>query len=152
MIKLAKTFVEYLNSDVLKEHLDLCHKLELDQLNSVYQVDSYLDTIKPKKKKLTNWERTHLLQPPAIELNYKKYLFQVQTKPNNGIYEFNLLVENKINKAQSKRDFSKLPKLSTMLISRINKYGNDEHCIHDTFPDLRKFCYCRKTINGKITA
>ena len=27
-------------------------------------------------------------------------------------------------------------------ISRINAYGSQSHCVTDTLPELRKFCFC----------
>ncbi len=93
-----------------------------------------------KQVKLTPLEKKlNLLRPPKVESNYMKYLFQVQTKPNGGIYEFEIEVQNKLNSPNTQMEF---PKMS--MISRINKYGNDEHCIHEKFPDLRKFCYCKE--------
>lgn len=142
---LARSFVTYLNEALLKDHMDVCHSLELDTVNSVYLVDHHIDPKKIQKwvfksKKEANLK---LAQPPALEKNFKKYLFQVQTKPNNGIYEFNMVVESVIKNGNTlNAQLIKAAKLDKKLISRINKYGNDEHCIHDKFPDLRKYCYC----------
>ena len=143
----AKSFVNYLNENVLIGHLDLCHKLELDSVNSAYSVSSHIDPTKVKRYdfKSLSERKLGILQPPPIENNFKKYLFQVQTKPNNGIYEFNVVIENKINRLGREKhvDLSKSAYFDKKLISRVNEYGHDEHCIHDTFPDLRKYCYCK---------
>jgi len=100
----------------------------------------------PQEKKM------NLLKPPAVENNFMKYLFQVQTKPNGGIYEFEIEVEKNLRDAgNNKQTRMELPALAHNLISRINKYGNDEHCIHDKFPDLRKFCYCKVKFSESIS-
>ena len=139
LLSLAQTFVDYVNNYLLKDHLDLCNELEIDSVNSVYLMTSYLNTTERKffnpKNKI---KKTKFLQPPKIETDYKKYLFVVTTKPNNGEYEFTISVQN--NVAEETDSTSDLDKAT---ISRINKYGNDEHCIHDKYPDLRKYCYCK---------
>jgi hypothetical protein len=136
-----------------KDHSDLCETLELDKVNSVYQVDSYIDpTLKMFQSKQTPQEKKmNLLKPPAVENNFMKYLFQVQTKPNGGIYEFEIEVEKNLRGPGNKQSRMELPALAHNLISRINKYGNNEHCIHDKFPDLRKFCYCKVKFSEQIS-
>ncbi len=118
----------------------MCETLELDKVNTVYQVDSYLAEATMKEVKLTPIEeKLNLLKPPKVESNYIKYLFQLQTKPNGGIYEFEIEVQKKLNSLDTQLEFPVIG-----MISRINKYGNDEHCIHEKFPELRKFCYCKE--------
>ena len=78
-----------------------------------------------------------LAQPPKVETDYKKYLFSVTTKPNNGEYEFTVLVQNRLDGTNGDSG------LDNATINRINKYGNDEHCIHEKCPDLQKYCYCK---------
>lgn len=143
LINIAEYFVSYLNKDILGGHLDLCHELELDTVNSVYLTSSYLKSDKQHK---VGWDdnkhikKLNLLQPPKVEKDYKKYLFVITTKPNRGEYEFTITVQNSVN---GKKKNENNIEIDQGLISRINKYGNDEHCIHDQFPDLRKYCYCR---------
>lgn len=139
LLTLADVFVDYVNNNLLKEHMDLCNELEVDTVNSVYLMNSYLNTterrtVVPKNK---HAKTLRLLQPPKIETDYKKYLFVVTTKPNHGEYEFTITVQNAVAGKGVKYELDK------SMISRINKYGNDEHCIHDKYPDLRKYCYCK---------
>ena len=84
-----------------------------------------------------------LLVAPSVEKDYLKYLFQIQTKPNGGIYEFEIEIEKNVGKNETINDLKNMPIFKNNLISRINKYGHDEHCIHNDFPDLRQFCYCK---------
>ena len=44
LLSLAQTFVDYVNNYLLKDHLDLCNELEIDSVNSVYLMTSYLNT------------------------------------------------------------------------------------------------------------
>ena len=99
-------------------------------------------------KELKPNKNVDLAVAPQVEKDYFKYLFQILTKPNGGIYEFEIVIENNIRIAKRRRNninnnLKDSLVLNHNLISRINKYGNDESCIHDTFPDLRKFCYCK---------
>ena len=115
--------------------------------------------MRPPKPMVNLNRQIDLLRPPTVETDFLKYLFQVQTKPNGGIYEFEIEIEKNVvqrrREQQQQRStiinyFKYLPALTNNLISRINKYGNDEHCIHDDFPDLRKFCFCKIKFEGRI--
>ncbi len=84
----------------------MCETLELDKVNTVYQVDSYLAEATMKEVKLTPIEeKLNLLKPPKVESNYIKYLFQLQTKPNGGIYEFEIEVQKKLNSLDTQLEF-----------------------------------------------
>ena len=133
--------MNYINNNVLKHRLDLCHKLEIDTVDHAYLTSSSLNATQ-KLNKPKDHLKLNLLRAPSVSFGYKQYLFVVTTKPNGGEYEFTLNVESKLDdpKADEKIQIDK------SLISRINKYGNAPHCIHDTFPDLRKYCYCKKGI------
>lgn len=61
------------------------------------------------------------------------YQVQIRAFPSDAIYEASVThhtVKNKFTVKETE-------------ISRVNMYGNQEHCIHDTYPNLRKYCYCR---------
>ena len=57
------------------------------------------------------------------------YQLQIETSPNDGLYEATVQV------------ISGEPHVNPD-ISRINEYGNAAHCIRTTQPQLRRFCYC----------
>ena len=147
MIELANIFIDYVNYKILGDHMDQCSRLELDKVNSVYLSSSHIkmtdrEVFKTKSK-------AKLLTPPPIKKNYKKYLFQVKTKPNQAVYEFNIIIEETAQNSNKKKLIN-LAKIDRSQLSRINKYGNDAHCIHYKFPDLRKYCYCKdKLLNLK---
>ena len=143
LASLAKRFVDFINDDILKDQLELCHKLELDSVNSVYLTNSYVDTTELRKfdyKNNTQIKKLKMAEPPKIQKDFKKYLFVITTKPNGGEYEFTLTIQNNVDNT----DQTEPIEINKLQISRINKYGNDEHCIHDKFPDLRKYCFCKK--------
>jgi hypothetical protein len=119
---LAQVFIDHINNFLLKDTLELCHRLEIDQVVSVYLMDSYLN-------------KTHNYS--QFETDFKRYIFSVLTKPNNGAYEFAITVQNLLKTLDEKQ------------ICRTNKYGDDEHCIHDKYPQLREYCYCRDKVTKK---
>ncbi len=92
---------------------------------------------------LTIW----LFRPPPIEKNYKQFFFQITTVPNDGLYEFTLVSE--LDAAVSSNDYEyREETIAKMLvnvnsISRINMYGDQPKCIYETFPHLRKYCFCK---------
>ena len=138
-------FINYINDNLLKDQKSVCHELELDKINSVYLVNSNFKHDAKDPLNFTNPLKLNLAKPVQVKIDYEKYLFQVRTKPNDGHYEFSVLVEKDVKTdATVKIDAS--VKIDSNLISRINKYGKSDHCIHDTFPNLRAFCYCRKQL------
>jgi hypothetical protein len=128
----------FLNNNLLKNHLSVCHKLELSKINKVYLLETHIKNSKPpvveNNKSLLS---SRFLTPPPIERDYEKYFFQVETKPNNGLYEFT--VTNEFDLKRFRNSF----KIDQNSVSRINMYGNSSHCIFNDFPDLRKYCYCK---------
>ena len=70
------------------------------------------------------------------------YLVQMTTSPNDAIYEVtidHLLLSNRFE-------------LDGKAVSRINKYGQQPHCVIDSHPHLRQFCYCMRRATGKSAA
>ncbi|XP_028398376.1 uncharacterized protein LOC114521988 isoform X2 [Dendronephthya gigantea] len=57
------------------------------------------------------------------------YQLQLETSPNNGIYESTVQL------------IMGIPKVNQHL-SRVNKYNDESDCIRTTHPLLREFCYC----------
>jgi hypothetical protein len=147
--KMVDHFLSFLNGVILKDHLDLCSKLELSKVNHVYQLDSVIPKVVEQKPfSLIEWIRSLItnhfyLVEPKLEKDFRKYLFQIVTKPNNGTYEFtivdetSLIVENILNQEADKFEIDKKD------ISRINKYGNQPKCIEEKHSELRKYCFCK---------
>ena len=144
MIQIGKLFVNYLNKIILKNHQDSCQKLELTEVNKIYVVNSYLSLSK-KKIIQQNWSLfSRFLMQPKVEQDFERYFFQLRTAPNNAIYEFTANVEINLTSQNDIKEFLKNVKIDEKSISRINKYGNQSACIEIEFPDLRKYCYCKK--------
>ena len=150
---LANKFINYLNSVLLNDHLDSCAQLELSNINHVFLLDSII----PRHKKavsqsfslsrwfnnlLNNLFHYYLVEPP-LERDFKQYLFQVVTRPNNATYEFTVVYESNVAKdAVANGNDDDSFEINHNAISRIDKYGDQPKCIKDKYPDLRKFCFC----------
>lgn len=148
--RLANDFIHYVNNEILLGHDSKCSKLTIDKINNVYQLEASNSLRHQKNKPSSRVNNEYffyrIIKPfiaPVIKsievtVNYEQYQIQLQTKPNLAIYEFTANVERNFkNPKEYKIYFNKA------LISRINKYGNQSICIHDKFPDLRKYCYCK---------
>ena len=147
LIQAALLFTDYINNNLLKNHLNMCHELHLDQILNVYLIDSHISKNKQTKKKINQDINTqfNLLTEPEVKIDYEEYFFQIKTIPNNAIYEFTMTNElNYLNKHKIKTplDFVSNIKINKDKISRINMYGNQSDCIKNDYPDLRKYCYC----------
>jgi hypothetical protein len=146
LVKIANKFIDYVNNYVLGEHLSECVRLELGGINKVYLLNS--DLAGAPKPTVPNPLKLDLLTPPPVEKDYEQYFFQIVTAPNNGMYEFTATYEFDLvleSDRLSKIDSEMLTKfkINENSISRINKYGNDSFCVHDKYPNLRKYCYCK---------
>ena len=140
---IASLFMDFLNTNLLGDQSNLCSKLVLKHINKVYLLDSFIDSKKKKKAESVGFFKLHrLLEEPDIQVEFKKYLFQITTSPNEAIYEFTVTYESQLQDSSHAIDLSKV-KIDQSLISRINSYGNSSHCIFNKFPDLRKYCYCK---------
>jgi hypothetical protein len=151
LVEMADWFVKtHLNEVVLSKHFEKCHRLVLHKVNRVYLQES---SIEPSKVNnitkpsfissmfaIKKWFAPSLLTPPPIEYDYQQFLFQIETRPNKGLYEFTLTNEFDLNKFENK--FS----VNEKSVSRIDKYGNSSWCIFKSHPDLRQFCYCKNLL------
>ena len=77
--------------------------------------------------------------------NHKEYLFQIATWPNFADYEFTINVEYNTTDEYSIHNMT----LNEKTISRINAYQNQEDCVKNDFPDLRKFCFCKTKAHSR---
>lgn len=144
MARISQQFVNYLNREILANHLDACHDLKLYEISKIFSLDTFInsepaDELKKEKGLMDRLMAWRYLQEPPVEVDYKKYLFQVTVKPSMAIYEFTATVERKYSQSDSSGDDFTIESES---ISRINAYGDTSHCIQNSFPDLRKYCYC----------
>ncbi|CAF0891405.1 unnamed protein product [Brachionus calyciflorus] len=136
--KMAIEFINYINEVILKDHLDKCAKLGLDEITRVYKLETYISNDKRNITKKNASLIKRFLQEPKIEKDFRNFFFQITTSNNNGgIYEFSITDEFDFVKRKSNYLINKNS------ISRVNKYGNSSHCIFNDYTDLRKFCFCK---------
>lgn len=62
MIQMARIFVNYINDKILRNHLDACDRLELDSVNKIFLLDTFINSYvdEPKKK---HWNLIDILNP-----------------------------------------------------------------------------------------
>jgi hypothetical protein len=129
----------------LVNHTNRCLVLELSKINKVYLLEASkslagLDKI-PIDESLSISEKFFkrtMAKQVELVTNYEQYQIQFETKPNFGVYETTISVERNFKNFDDFR-----VSIDASLISRLNKYGNQSVCIHDEFPDLRKYCFCK---------
>ena len=141
---MANEFVNYLNSFLLKDHLDKCEILSLLQINKVYLYESNFNNEDSKKqneiiKKQAQSLGLNMIEMPKIETGYKKFFFQVTLYPNNAMYEFTIIIEDDLVNQNKESNI----KFNTNQISRINKYGKTSACIYNSVPSIRQYCFCK---------
>ena len=71
-----------------------------------------------------------------MKANFEMFQVTIMTKPGGALYEAtvtHLLNEDTYVAKQTD-------------ISRINKYGNQPHCVMAEFPHLRAYCYCKEQL------
>lgn len=145
-IELSQKLIKFMNQNILINHLNKCSFLKLSKLNKIYLLEAS-DSIR-KKQRTVNKENifrrliNRIIRPVAKEVevvkNFEQYHIQLETVPNYGIYETTLSVERNL---KNLKDYT--VHIDSNLISRLDKYGNQSICIHEEFPDLRKYCFCK---------
>ncbi|CAL1293248.1 unnamed protein product [Larinioides sclopetarius] len=110
------------------------HNCEVLQLKEVTRIEK-LQPNKALLKFRKNADKDGFVGEFSDNTQLTEILYQVQLRayPSDGVYE-----------ASVKHDTIK----KTFIVkedelSRVNMYGNQEHCIHETYPNLRKYCYCK---------
>lgn len=137
---LAKTVgqavVNYMN-DLTKLQRTKCVELQLGKITR-------LEKFTPNKDFLT-FKKNADLDGRAGEFSdntkVTEVIYQVQViaYPSDGIYEA-IVKYSELDKQYHVKEEE---------ISRVNMYGNQEHCIHDDYPELRKYCYCKEQLDAK---
>lgn len=147
---IASWFVDdYINKKLLGNHADKCARLNLTRVNKVYLLDTLVSGSRRERvnKHISSNSSTwhlfknllfgpRLLLPPTVEKDYVQYLFQIETGPNQAVYEFTVL--NEFDLVNLENNLS----VNERSISRVNAYGNAPSCIWSDYPELRKYCYC----------
>ncbi|GIX73717.1 uncharacterized protein CEXT_20841 [Caerostris extrusa] len=111
-----------------------CELLRLQQVTRIEKLQPNKALLKFRK----NADKDGFVGEFSDNTQLTDILFQVQLRafPSDAVYE-----------ASVKHDtLKKTFIVKESELSRVNMYGNQEHCIHDTYPNLRKYCYCKKQL------
>ena len=128
--KAAIALVDKINS-FTNEHRDICSILTVSSINSAVMFAPNIKILKFKQSQDTHGRIADL----SDNMKASEILYQltISVKPSGGQYE--ATIKHVIKNDQYKVDDKE--------ISRINKYGNQPHCIMSQKPHLRPYCYCR---------
>lgn len=129
----ALAAVEYMNS-LNQEHsksVKYCEILSLKVVN-------YAMVERPNDKVLSFHQTKDLIpefnaRARPTHARFCRYQLQLQTSPNNGVYETTVRYHMKwfiVSKS----------------MSRVDQYGDQPECIARDLPHLRKFCLCKKSM------
>jgi hypothetical protein len=135
VIKVAKYAVAFINNLLEKESKPrrLCHKLSLKEIKT-----ALIELPNEKVQTFKNTNVDHRCDSCGVvhgekdENNLSKdTLYQIQfiTSPNDGFFEASIKLKGGVESVQG-------------TISRVDTYGNQPHCIKNTYVHLLKFCYC----------
>lgn len=127
---MSNTLVATLN-DYTNTHRDLCEILGVSEVLWVTKVRPNENLLKFNK----NADMDGFVADLSSKMTVKSDMYQIKAMltPGESLFEASLT------------HFIDSDKLELKLsdISRINKYGSQARCIENTFPNLRKYCYCK---------
>jgi len=123
------TFINDMNSNTT----DQCNRLTVKQITRAQKIEPEKDLLHFKKSADANGFVPDLSDKTFDKIENELYQIQLIASPSDAMYEAT------IHYNVAKKQFS----LKESEISRINKYGDQDHCIHDSYPNLRKYCHCK---------
>ena len=135
-IKASESLVNFINNLNSNYTSELCYQLTVKQITRAQKIEPKKDLLHFKKSADENGFVPDLSDRTKVE--NELYQIQIITAPSNGMYEATIHY-NIIDKQFSLKESE---------ISRINKYGRQDECIHDTHPQLRKYCHCKEQKNN----
>ncbi|XP_078613122.1 uncharacterized protein LOC144882890 [Branchiostoma floridae x Branchiostoma japonicum] len=128
VVQASKAVVDFINEQTLP-YRSLCSQLDVGTIKRADLVTANEQVLR------FNGTRDEDQRLPRFghEVHVKKADIQViiETSPSNALFEATVTVsfEHQSYTLQG--------------ISRINKYGDQPHCIMDLNPNIRQFCYCK---------
>ncbi|GFS48901.1 uncharacterized protein TNIN_22241 [Trichonephila inaurata madagascariensis] len=110
------------------------HNCEVLQLKEVTRIEK-LQPNKALLKFRKNADKDGFVGEFSDNTQLTEILYQVQLRafPSDAVYEASVKHDSVKKTFIVKEDE----------LSRVNMYANQEYCIHDTYPNLRKYCYCK---------
>ncbi|GFX78151.1 uncharacterized protein TNCV_5134981 [Trichonephila clavipes] len=129
----GQAVVTYMN-DLTKSQRDKCVELQLGKITRLEKFTPNKDFLTFKKNADPDGRAGEFSDNTKVtEIVYQ---VQVITYPSEGIYEA-IVKYSELDKQYRVKEEE---------ISRVNMYGDQEHCIHDDYPELRKYCYCKEQL------
>ncbi|XP_023239067.1 uncharacterized protein LOC111637735 [Centruroides sculpturatus] len=135
-IKAGQAVIDFINN-YTNQFSTLCIQLVLDKITRAEKLSPNQALLKFKK----NADKDGFVGDFSDNTKVSEVIYQIQLVafPSKAKYEASVKfnIETKTFNVQERE------------ISRINLYGNQPHCVYDTHPNLRKYCYCKIQIAEK---
>ena len=129
----AQALVATMN-DITSEQRDYCEPLKVHNISTAVRYAPNDNVLKFKKSKDSDGRIADLSDD--MQANEVLYQVTIVTEPGWGQFEATVKLSTSTDKFYvNSRD-----------ISRINRYGNQPHCVMDKLPHLRPYCYCKVQI------
>ncbi|XP_053645595.1 uncharacterized protein [Cherax quadricarinatus] len=127
----AHALVHYINTYTAPQRA-LCHELTIQKI-------TWAGKLLPTKGLLTykkNADVDGFVPDLTDETEVSEVVYQVHlhTSPGHAHFEASLSYNIRLDTFSVKMED----------VSRTNKYGDQPHCVRNSHPHLRKFCYCRE--------
>lgn len=131
--QVAKAVIDYINS-LTEFKRDVCEVLLLKEIMRIEKLQPNKALLKFRK----NADKDGFVGEFTDDTKLTEIIYQIQLRafPSDAIYEASVKHNTIKNTFLVKENE----------ISRVNMYANQEHCVHDTYPNLRKYCYCKKQL------
>lgn len=128
--EVAQAVIDFIN-DYTREKRHLCAKLSLDKVTVCERLLPNKALLKFKKSSDKDGFIADLSDNTVI--SEATYQVQFRAFPSGGIFE-----------ASVKHDISRGTfHVREQEISRVNIYGSQSRCVQDSYPQFRKYCYCK---------
>lgn len=127
--RLADTFAATVNNYTV-ENRHICAVLTVSKVDWVTKLKPNDQLVKFHKNADIDGFVADLTANTQVDI--VTYQIKVVTTPGDSLFEASITHFRKDDRFELKMSD----------ISRINKYGSQARCIQNTFPNLRKYCYC----------
>ncbi|XP_015905104.1 uncharacterized protein [Parasteatoda tepidariorum] len=129
----GQAVIDFINK-LTEVQRNVCEILKLKEVTRIEKLLPNKALLKFKK----NADRDGFIGEFSDNTEVTELIYQVQLRasPSDGIYEAS------VKHITSSNQFL----VKEFELSRVNMYANQEHCIHDTYPNLRKYCYCKNQL------
>lgn len=128
--QLAEVFIETLNN-YTESHRDICERWKLSETEWALKMAPNENLLKFYK----NADADGFVPDLSAKMKVSSNIYQIKVvlEPGNAIFEASITHYLSKNKMEVKMSD----------ISRVNMYGSQARCVETTYPNLRKYCYCK---------